>query len=153
MRRMATESETILLVDDRPANLVALEALLLPLGHRLVKAASGQEALRFLLYEECALILLDVQMPDLDGFETAAMIRARKRTSETPIIFVTAIHSEEEQVIRGYSLGAVDYIVKPFDGAALVAKVQGFLEQDGLKRRARARFVHSLASRPGLSQQ
>jgi DNA-binding response OmpR family regulator len=139
MRRMVTESETILLVDDRPANLVALEALLAPLGRRLVKAASGEEALRFLLQEECALILLDVQMPDLDGFETASMIRDRKRTSETPIIFVTAIHSEEAQVIRGYSLGAVDYIVKPFNGEALVAKVQTFLEKQDLKRRTARR--------------
>jgi CheY-like chemotaxis protein len=133
MRSMASKSETILLVDDRPANLVALEALLLPLGRRLVKAASGQEALRFLLGEGCALILLDVQMPEMDGFETAAMIRDRARTRNTPIIFVTAIHSEEEQVTRGYSLGAVDYIIKPFRGDELVAKVQAFLERGDLK--------------------
>src|ERR1700674_1220100 len=101
---MDQNSETILLVDDRPANLVALEAVLSPLGRRLVKATSGREALRFLLHEECALILLDVQMPDLDGFETAALIRQRQRTRHTPIIFVTAINSEEEHIIRGYSL-------------------------------------------------
>jgi CheY-like chemotaxis protein len=133
---MEYKSETILLVDDRPANLVALEAVLSPLRRRLVKAASGREALRFLLHEECALILLDVQMPDLDGFETAALIRARQRTRDTPIIFVTAIHNEEEQVIRGYSLGAVDYIIKPFNAEELVTKVRNFLLQQDLKQYA-----------------
>ncbi len=131
---MAQKSATILLVDDRPANLIALEAVLSPLGRRLVKAASGREALRFLLYEECALILLDVQMPDLDGFETAALIRERQRTRHIPIIFVTAVHDEEEQIIRGYSLGAVDYIIKPFNADALLAKVRMSLEQQGLQR-------------------
>jgi DNA-binding response OmpR family regulator len=134
-------SDTILLVDDRPANLVALEAVLLPLGRRLVKANSGREALRFLLHEQCALILLDVQMPDLDGFETASMIRERGRTRETPIIFVTAVHNDEEHVIRGYSLGAVDYIVKPFNADTLVAKVRVFLEQQDLKRSEASRTL------------
>jgi DNA-binding response OmpR family regulator len=134
--RMDHKSETILLVDDRPANLVALEAVLAPLGRRLVKATSGREALRFLLHDECALILLDVQMPDLDGFETAALIRQRQRSRDTPIIFVTAVHDEEEQVTRGYSLGAVDYIVKPFNADELVTKVRNFLEQQGLKPNA-----------------
>ena len=128
-------TETILLVDDRPANLVALEAVMAPLGHRLVKATSGREALRFLLDEDCALILLDVQMPDLDGFETAALIRERQRTSHTPIIFVTALHSDEEHMVRGYSLGAVDYIVKPFNADTLVTKVRTFLHEQGLRRR------------------
>ena len=131
---MDPKSATILLVDDRPANLVALEAVLSPLGRRLVKATSGREALRFLLHEECALILLDVQMPGLDGFETAALIRERQRTRDTPIIFVTAIHDEDEQVIRGYSLGAVDYIVKPFNAEELVTKVRNFLLQQDLRR-------------------
>jgi len=131
---MEQKPATILLVDDRPANLVALEAVLSPLGRRLVKATSGLEALRFLLHEEFALILLDVQMPGLDGFETAALIRERQRTRHIPIIFVTAIHNEEEQIIRGYSLGAVDYIVKPFNGDALVAKVRAFLERQGPQR-------------------
>ena len=120
---------TILLVDDRDANLLALGALLEPLGHRLFKASSGREALKFLLKEECALILLDVQMPDLDGFETATLIRSRERTRYTPIIFVTAVHREESQIIRGYTHGAVDYLVKPIEAEVLLAKVRVFMEQ------------------------
>ena len=121
--------ETILIVDDREPNLLALEAVLEPLGERLVKARSGREALRFLLTEDCALILLDVQMPDLDGFETAALIRERERTRYTPIIFVTAVRREEEEIVKGYAQGAVDYVVKPFAPEAMVAKVRFFLDQ------------------------
>ena len=120
---------TILLVDDREANLLALSALLEPLGHRLVKASSGREALKFLLRDECALILLDVQMPDLDGFETATLIRSRERTRYTPIIFVTAVHREESHIVKGYTHGAVDYLVKPIDGEVLLSKVRIFIEQ------------------------
>ena len=120
---------SILLVDDREANLLALTAVLEELPVRLVKAMSGREALKYLLDDECALILLDVQMPDLDGFETAALIRSRERTRYTPIIFVTAVNREEEHIIRGYTHGAVDYIVKPFDPNTLVAKVRVFIEQ------------------------
>ena len=119
----------ILLVDDRDANLFALSALLEPLGHRLVKASSGRDALKYLLKDECALILLDVQMPDLDGFETATLIRSRERTRYTPIIFVTAVHRAESQIIKGYTHGAVDYLVKPVDGEVLLAKVRVFMEQ------------------------
>jgi CheY-like chemotaxis protein len=122
-------SATILLVDDREANLLALGAVLDPLGHRLVKASSGRAALKFLLSDECALILLDVQMPGLDGFETAALIRKRERTRYTPIIFVTAVHREEAHIVKGYAHGAVDYILKPFDPTTLVAKVQFFIQQ------------------------
>ena len=129
------ERATILLVDDRPPNLVALEGLLAPLGQRLAKTTSGREALKFLLNEECALILMDVQMPDLDGFETARLIRQRKRTRFTPIIFVTAIHREEEHIIKGYSHGAVDYIVKPVNADALLSKVRVFLEQHQREKR------------------
>ena len=120
---------TILLVDDRDANLLALTALLEPLGHRLVKASSGREALKFLLKDDCALILLDVQMPDLDGFETATLIRSRERTRYTPIIFVTAVHREESHIVKGYTHGAVDYLVKPIDGEVLLSKVRIFIEQ------------------------
>lgn len=126
---MPHEPETILIVDDRDANLLALEAVLEPLGERLVKVRSGREALRFLLQEDCALILLDVQMPDLDGFETAALIRQRERTRYTPIIFVTAIRREEEEILKGYANGAVDYVVKPFAPENMVAKVSFFLSQ------------------------
>ncbi len=126
---MSREPETILIVDDREANLLALEAVLEPLGEKLVKACSGREALRFLLQEDCAVILLDVQMPELDGFETAALIRERERTRYTPIIFVTAIRREEEEILKGYANGAVDYVVKPFAPETMIAKVRIFLEQ------------------------
>ena len=107
----------VLLVDDRPANLLALEAILEPLQLRLVRAAPGREARKYLLQDDCALILLDVQMPDLDGFETAALIRARERTRYTPIIFVTAVHREESNIIKGYAHGALDYLVKPLESS------------------------------------
>jgi PAS domain S-box-containing protein len=124
-----TAPATILIVDDREPNLLALEAVLEPLGEKLVKARSGREALRFLLHEDCALILLDVQMPDLDGFETAALIRERERTRYTPIIFVTAVRREEEEILKGYANGAVDYVLKPFAPEAMIAKVRFFLDQ------------------------
>ena len=92
----------ILLVDDRPENLLALEAILEPLGQELLYAHSGEDALRRLLHEDAAVILLDVQMPILDGFETAALIKQRERTRHIPIIFVTAISKDDEQVFRGY---------------------------------------------------
>lgn len=126
---MERKPPNVLLVDDNAANLLALEAVLEPLDLRLVKALSGREALKFLLQDDCALILLDVQMPDLDGFETATLIRARERTRYTPIIFVTAVHREESHILKGYTHGAVDYLIKPLDAGALVAKVRVFLEQ------------------------
>src|SRR4051794_7111545 len=109
----------VLLVDDRPANLVALEATLAPLGVPSVTANSGAEALRRLLSEEFAVILLDVQMPGMDGYETAALIKRHPRTSATPIIFVTAIHRDPEHVFKGYEQGGVDYLLKPFDPTIL----------------------------------
>lgn len=126
----AVRKATILLVDDRRENLVTLEAVLNPLGQRLVTARSGEEALKVLLNEEVAVILLDVQMPGMDGFETAAHIRRRERTRHIPIIFLTAIHSDAHNVLRGYSTGAVDYIAKPFDAWVLRSKVAVFVELD-----------------------
>src|SRR5690349_13030793 len=141
--RVQQEPATILIVDDREANLLALEAVLEPLNQRLVKVSSGYQALRFLLQEDCALILLDVQMPELDGFETAALIRERERTRYTPIIFVTAIRREEEHILKGYANGAVDYIVKPFAPETMIAKVRAFLElyrhEQDLRREAALR--------------
>jgi PAS domain S-box-containing protein len=119
---------SILLVDDRPENLLTLEAILSDLGQNLVKARSGEEALRCLLQEEFAVIVLDVQMPGMDGFETAKQIRARERLQDRPIIFLTAIHKSREYVSEGYSLGAVDYIFKPFEPEVLKAKIQFFVE-------------------------
>ena len=118
----------ILLVDDRPENLLALEAILEPLGQELVRAESGEEALRRLLHDEFAAILLDAQMPRLDGFQTAELIKQRERTRHVPIIFLTAISKDAEHVFRGYESGAVDYITKPFDPMVLRAKVGVFIE-------------------------
>jgi PAS domain S-box-containing protein len=118
----------ILLVDDRRENLLALEAILEPLGQELVRAESGEEALRHLLQAEFALILLDVQMPGLDGFQTARLIKDRERTRHVPIIFLTAISKDAEHVFRGYGAGAVDYLLKPFDPHVLRAKVSVFVE-------------------------
>ncbi len=112
----------ILIVDDRPEQLLSLEAVLAPLGENIVKAASGREALRHLLQEEFAVILLDIKMPEIDGFETATLIRKRRSTLHTPIIFLTA-HTERVYVERSYSLGAVDYIMTPFAPEVLRTKV------------------------------
>jgi two-component system, sensor histidine kinase and response regulator len=118
----------VLLVDDRPDNLLAVQAVLEPLGLDLVEADSGEEALRHLLAGEFALIILDVQMPVLDGFETARLIRGRERTRYVPIIFLTAISGEPEHYLRGYESGAVDYVYKPFEPEILRAKVSVFAE-------------------------
>lgn len=122
------EQCSILLVDDRPENLLALEAVLAPLNQHLVTAGSGEEALKHLLDTEFALILLDVQMPGMDGFETAVQIKERPKTREIPIIFITAISQEPHHALRGYSAGAVDYLFKPFDPWALRTKVGVFTE-------------------------
>ena len=118
----------ILLVDDRPENLLALEGILEPLDQNLLYAHSGVDALRELLLHDVALILLDVQMPGLDGFETAELIKQRERTRHIPIIFVTAISKDEEHVFRGYSAGAVDYVFKPFNPDVMRSKVAVFIE-------------------------
>ena len=117
----------ILMVDDHPENLVALEAILDSLGQNLVKATSGMEALRCLLNHDFAVILLDVQMPGRDGFETATLIRQRPRWQYTPIIFITAINRSDTHVSRGYSLGAVDYLFKPVEPEILISKVAVFV--------------------------
>ena len=128
MSGSAGSSPKILIVDDRPENLLALEAILQGLGHDLVKAHSGEEALKRLLTEDFALILLDVQMPGMDGFETATHIKQRERTRDVPIVFLTAIDGEAHQAFRGYAAGAVDYLSKPFDPWVLRAKVGVFIE-------------------------
>jgi CheY-like chemotaxis protein len=118
----------ILMVDDHPQNLMALEAVLDDMGQNLVIANSGREALKHLLDEEFALILLDVQMPGLDGYETAALVREREQSRHTPIIFLTAINQSDAQVFKGYSSGAVDYMFKPFAPEVLRAKVAVFVD-------------------------
>jgi PAS domain S-box-containing protein len=118
----------ILMVDDRPENLMALEAILEPLGPELVRANSGEEALRQVLLHDFAVILLDVQMPGMNGFETAQLIKSRERSSLTPIIFLTAISKDEQFVYAGYEVGAVDYMFKPFNPDVLRSKVAVFVD-------------------------
>lgn len=118
----------ILLVDDRPENLLVLETVLGPLGQRLVRAQSGQEALRHLLAADYAVILLDVRMPVMDGYATAELVRSRERSRTTPIIFLTAHKASELQVFQGYASGAVDFLTKPFPPQILRSKVQVFVE-------------------------
>ncbi|AJS60141.1 response regulator [Paenibacillus sp. IHBB 10380] len=117
----------ILLVDDRPENLLALEAVLESEQYNLIKANSGEEALRCLLKNEIAVIILDVQMPGMDGFETAKLIKARDKTKEIPIIFISANSKEAEHLFAGYSAGAIDYMVKPFVPQILKSKIEGFV--------------------------
>ncbi|MEH2386665.1 MAG: response regulator [Nostoc sp.] len=118
----------ILLVDDKLENLLALEAILEKLGENLVRATSGEEALRCLLNQDFAVILLDVQMPGMDGFETATLIRNRGRSRHTPIIFLTAFSTSDQMLFKGYALGAVDYLLKPLDPNILTSKVIVFVE-------------------------
>jgi PAS domain S-box-containing protein len=125
---MSEDRVNILLVDDRPENLLALEAILEPLGQNLVRASSGEEALKRLLTMEFAVILLDVQMPGMNGFDTARLIKARERSRHIPIIFLTAISKEEAYVFEGYSVGAVDYMFKPFQPDILRSKVAVFVD-------------------------
>ena len=122
------ERAKVLLVDDRPENLVALSAVLEPLGETLLRANSGREALRLLLKHDFAVILMDAQMPEMDGFETASLIRQRERNRHVPIIFVTAYGKDAETMLQGYSVGAVDYIAKPFNAEILRYKVRVFVE-------------------------
>jgi signal transduction histidine kinase len=139
-RLSADDQVNILLVDDRPDKLMALEIVLASLGQNLVLAHSGTEALRHLLQQEFALIVLDVSMPGMDGFETASLIRQRNSSALTPIIFISAINYSEVHMSRGYSLGAIDYIPAPIVPEILRAKVSFFIElhrkTEQLKRQA-----------------
>src|SRR3954464_9657452 len=125
----------VLLVDDREENLIALEAILSSLDLSPVRARSGEEALKALLGTDFALILLDVRMPGMDGFETAAHIKRRERTRNIPIIFLTVVDSAPDYAFRGYAAGAVDYLTKPFDPWVLRAKVAVFVELYNMNRR------------------
>ncbi len=151
-----SERAKILLVDDRPENLLALEAILGALHLVLVRANSGEEALRALLRDEFALILLDAQMPGMDGFETAARIKRRIRTKDVPIIFLTAVDKDPGSSYRGYVAGGADYLSKPFDPWILRAKVQVFVDlweagqlqaaQTALLRERAVQQEHTLAA-------
>lgn len=122
------DTVNILLVDDEPKNLMALEAVLAAPDRQLVHAHSGADALRALLRHQFAVVILDVHMPDMDGFETASLMRMHDRSRSTPIIFLTAANKDETHVSRGYSLGAVDYLFKPFDVEILRSKVAVFVD-------------------------
>ncbi len=128
------EPVSILLVDDHDENLIALEAILARDDYNLVKCTSGKQALKLLLEHEFAVVLLDVMMPDIDGFELATLLRRRRKTRYTPIIFLTAIAKDAKYVTRGYDVGAVDYISKPLEPAIVSAKVQVFVELFRLNR-------------------
>jgi PAS domain S-box-containing protein len=144
--KIGKEEVSILVVDDEPKNLLAVEAVLSVLGGTVVTASSGREALRHLLARDFALILMDVQMPELDGFQTAAIIRQRDRCRHVPIIFVTAISKATEHVRQGYSLGAVDYVFKPFEAEILRSKAAVFMElyryRERVRRQAEQLRVH-----------
>ena len=118
----------ILIVDDEPSNLLALEAVLGDLGYNLVKARSGEEALRCLIRLDFAVILLDVLMPGMSGFETATLIRQRGRSRYTPIIFLTAVGKTEAEMFEGYAVGAIDYLFKPFHPEVLRSKVSALVD-------------------------
>jgi signal transduction histidine kinase/DNA-binding response OmpR family regulator len=155
------EPVNILLVDDRAENLLALESILGDLGHTLVMANSGTEALKWLLKQEFAVILLDVQMPGLDGFETAELIRGRERSQHTPIIFLTALDRSDAGLFKGYAAGAVDFLFKPFMPEVLRSKVAIFVDlfrktqaiqrqADELERRVRERTAELTATNQAL---
>ncbi len=130
----AVESLPILLVDDQPENLKTLVAVLEPLGFPLVTSTSGHGALRLLLERDFAMILLDVRMPGLDGLETARLVKERTRTRDIPIVFLTASRDDVPDIMRGYSVGAVDYMLKPFDPELLRSKVLVFAELETSRR-------------------
>src|SRR2546423_15493521 len=125
---MSDDRVNILLVDDRHENLLALEAILEPLGRNLVRADSGPEALRQVLVSDFATILLDVQMPGMNGFEVAEIIKSRERSRTIPIIFLSALRKEDAYVFKGYSMCAVDYVFKPFNPDVLRPKVSVFVD-------------------------
>src|SRR5689334_21956063 len=145
----------ILIVDDNPAKLLALETALAPLEQNVLRATSGRDALRQLLGRSFATVILDVNMPDMDGFETAQLIRGRPASASTPIIFVSAINLAETDALRGYALGAVDYIVAPIVPEILRAKVSVFVELHRRTEDARrhAREVEERTRELELSQQ
>ena len=143
---METEQQVnILLVDDRPENLLATEVILASLGQRLVRASSGREALRFLLHEDAAVILLDVQMPDMDGFELAEAIRARERSQHTPIIFITG-YADVYMSVQAMKAGAVEFLTKPYRDQELLEAVLAAIEKDR-KRRSETRGLADLQRR------
>ena len=149
----AKAKANILLVDDHPESLLALEAVLADLGQNLVKADSGRQALRCVLNQDFAVILLDVNMPGMDGFETAALIRERERSMHTPIVFLTGRDQSELAVFRGYSVGAVDYLFKPFIPEILKSKVAVFVDLFQMREKARQQANQLVAINQNLERE
>ena len=152
----AEQKANILLVDDDPKKRLALSAVLEDLGHPIFEAGTGQEALRLALQRDYAVVLLDVQMPEMDGFQIAQLLRSRKRSTHTPIIFITAYNQADIEVLRGYALGAVDYVFAPVVPEILRAKVSVFvelalmrqaLEAEVIERRRAAEEIEELNTR------
>ncbi len=137
---MAIEQK-ILLVDDYEPNLISLEAVLDHDDWNLIKATSGMEALKLLLEHDVALVLLDVQMPEMDGFEVAEMMRKNPRTQNVPIVFLTAISKEDKYIYKGYQAGAVDYLCKPINPTILRSKVEFFLKLDMQKKELESKLA------------
>jgi CheY-like chemotaxis protein len=135
----------VLLVDDQPNNLLALEAILGDMGLDLVRARSGEEALMRVLDLDFAVILMDVQMPGMDGFETAERIKSRERTRHVPILFLTAVDYDAHLAFRGYQAGAVDYLTKPFDPWILRSKIKIFVDLWHLHEELAAQAVRHVA--------
>src|SRR5919205_1987996 len=148
---MSEEKANILVVDDLPEKLLVFSSILEELGQNLVMVRSGADALREVLHGEFAVILLDVNMPDIDGLETAKLIRQYKRSAHTPIIFITA-YADEMQTAQGYSLGAVDYILSPVRPDVLRSKVKVFVELFQMQQRIRA-MAEAEAARHAAEEQ
>ena len=145
--------QTILMVDDTPENLYSLEAILEAPGRNLVKAGSGPEALKVLLKADVSLVLLDVQMPGMDGFEVAEIMRSNPKTRNVPIVFVTAISKDQKYVFRGYQTGAVDYLFKPLDPVVLSSKVDFFLQLDRQRRELEQKLKAAQAHRAAYERE
>jgi len=145
--KVDAERASVLIVDDTPANLVALEVVLRPLGMRIVEARSGPEAIERISRESFACVLLDVQMPGMDGFEVARRLREMEAGAEVPILFLTAIHRDEEYARRGYACGAADYITKPLDPEVLRARVRAFVDLFHQRDRLRVQQLTALLER------
>ena len=148
---MAADAVNVLLVDDRPENLVAMEAVLARPDRRLLTATSGNDALRLLLRNEVAVALLDVQMPGMDGYEIARLMRGEARTRDVPIIFITAGDHSDERVFQGYEAGAVDFLHKPINAVALASKVEVFIQLH--RNAAQLRILNAALEKTGARLQ
>ena len=139
------DNQKILIVDDKEPNLLALENVLQDTGAEIVGATNGNDALKLTLYHDFALAILDVQMPGMNGYELAELLRGEEKTASVPIMFLSAAYSDEEHVFKGYEAGAVDFVTKPYNPRHLLSKVDVFLRLD----RQRIQETQSLAKFPG----